>query len=43
MPHPERGMFLYTATKLPLLKQDYQKQNKNIPQEGPGLLFLGTL
>ncbi len=37
MPHPERGMFFTQMPNWPVLKQNYLKENKVLPKEGPGL------
>lgn len=37
MPHPERGMFFTQLPNWPLLKQEYLKEKKQLPSEGPGL------
>lgn len=37
MPHPERGMFFNQLPNWPLIKQEYLKNGKMLPEEGPGL------
>lgn len=37
MPHPERAMFFTQLPNWPLLKEQYVRQGKPLPQYGPGL------
>jgi len=37
MPHPERAMFFTQLPNWPFLKEEYKRQGKKIPKEGPGL------
>ena len=37
MPHPERAMFFTQLPQWPLLKEQYKRQKKQLPTEGPGL------
>jgi phosphoribosylformylglycinamidine synthase subunit PurQ / glutaminase len=37
MPHPERGMFFNQLPNWQLTKELYNRENKNLPNEGPGL------
>jgi len=37
MPHPERAIFFHHLPNWPLLKEQYQRAGKKIPQFGPGL------
>lgn len=37
MPHPERAMFFTQMPNWPLVKEEYKRQGKKIPQKGPGL------
>lgn len=37
MPHPERGMFFHHLPNWPVLKEKLIRQNRKIPEYGPGL------
>jgi phosphoribosylformylglycinamidine synthase subunit PurQ / glutaminase len=37
MPHPERALFFHHLPNWPLLKEQYLKKGKDIPEYGPGL------
>jgi phosphoribosylformylglycinamidine synthase len=37
MPHPERAVFFHHLPHWTLLKEQYQRQNRAIPKDGPGL------
>ncbi len=37
MPHPERGMFFSQLPNWTFLKEQYIREKKNVPTEGPGL------
>lgn len=37
MPHPERALFFNQRPDAPLLKEQFKRQGKKIPKEGPGL------
>lgn len=37
MPHPERAIFFHHLPNWPLLKEQYQRSGKKLPQFGPGL------
>ncbi len=37
MPHPERALFFTQLPNWTFLKEEYQRQNKKIPEFGPGL------
>ena len=37
MPHPERAMFMTQMPNWQLLKEEYIRQGKKLPKEGPGL------
>lgn len=37
MPHPERAMFFVQLPNWPVLADEYKRQGKKIPKEGPGL------
>lgn len=42
MPHPERGMFFSQLPNSQLLKEQYLRHKKKIPNEGPGLIVFNN-